>query len=174
LPTLDVVLLAVPWAVAMTVAVGDALTPMRPTRGLSRPRPSSLPPSSSSVPDNPPAIPPPRQGEPLMHKSRIATLTTLVAVVALTAPASFGQTSRYDTAHVDYEIGHYEQAFATFASLADEGNCDAARLAQQMVRYGRPLYAIDFKVSPERLQRWQRLPACPVVVASAGAEGRRP
>jgi len=112
-----------------------------------------------------------------MHKSCHTALTAVVTASALLATsAAFGQTSRYDTAHVDYEIGHYEQAFAVFASLADEGHCDAARLAQQMVRYGRPLYAVDFKVAPERLQRWQQLPACPVAVAGADAsvERRRP
>ncbi len=109
-----------------------------------------------------------------MHRSRLATLAALAAAVAFAAPATFGQASRYDAAQVDYEIGHYEQAFAVFASLADEGHCDAARMAQQMLRYGRPLYAVDFKVAPERLQRWQRLPACPVAVAGADAERRRP
>jgi hypothetical protein len=109
-----------------------------------------------------------------MHKSRIATLAALAAAVAFTAPATFGQTSRYDAAHVDYEIGHYEQAFAVFAGLADEGHCDAARMAQQMVRYGRPMYLTEFKVAPERLERWQRMPACPVAVAGADASaGRR-
>ena len=109
-----------------------------------------------------------------MRPSRIATLAALVAAVGLATPAAFGQTSRYDAAHVDYEIGHYEKAFTAFASLADEGHCDAARMAQQMVRYGRPLYLTEFKVAPERLQRWQRLPACPVAVAGADSGPRRP
>ena len=110
-----------------------------------------------------------------MHKSRHTALTAVVTASALLATsAAFGQTSRYDTAHIDYEIGHYEQAFAAFASLADEGHCDAARLAQQMLRHGRPLYAIEFKVAPERLERWQRLPACPVAVAGGDAERRGP
>jgi hypothetical protein len=109
-----------------------------------------------------------------MPKSRLAKLNFVTAVVLLAASAAFGQTSRYDAAQVDYEIGHFDKAFAVFASLADEGHCDAARLAQQMVRYGRPLYAIDFKVAPERLERWQRLPACPVAVAGGNAERRAP
>jgi hypothetical protein len=109
-----------------------------------------------------------------MRKSRISTLAALAAAVAFTAPATFGQTSRYDEAQVDYEIGHYERAFAVFADLADEGHCDAARMAQQMVRYGRPMYLTEFKVAPERLERWQRMPACPVAVAVGNAERRRP
>jgi len=109
-----------------------------------------------------------------MHPTRIATFAGVAAAAMLVVPAAFGQASRYGAAQIDYEIGHYEQAFVAFASLADEGHCDAARMAQQMVRYGRPLYLTDFKVAPERLQRWQRLPACPVAVAGADPEPRRP
>lgn len=106
-----------------------------------------------------------------MHKSRHTALTAVVTATALLATsAAFGQTSRYDAAHLDYEIGHFDKAFAIFASLADEGHCGAARLAQQMARYGRPLYAIEFKVSPERLERWQRLPAGSLPVAAGDAE----
>lgn len=109
-----------------------------------------------------------------MPKSRHAKLNFVTAVVLLAAPAAFGQTSRYEAAQVDYEIGHFDKAFATFAELADEGHCDASRLAQQMVRYGRPLYAAEFKVAPERLERWQRLPACPAAVAGGHPERRAP
>lgn len=110
-----------------------------------------------------------------MHKSRHTALTAIATATALLATsAAFGQTSRCDAAHVDYEIGHYAQAFEVLASLADEGHCDAARLAQQMVRHGRPLYAIEFQVAPERLERWQRPPACPLPVAAGDAERRGP
>lgn len=109
-----------------------------------------------------------------MRKTRQVTWALVTAAALLAAPAAFSQNSRYEAAQVDYEIGHFDQAFATLASLADEGHCDAARQAQQMVRYGRPLYAIEFKVAPERLERWQRLPACPVAVARAHAGRRAP
>lgn len=99
--------------------------------------------------------------------------TALCVAALLAAPAAFGQGSRYDAAQVDYEIGHFDKAFAVFASLADEGHCEAARLAQQMVRYGHLLYAIDFKVASERLERWRRVPACPVAVAG-GNDASRP
>lgn len=88
-------------------------------------------------------------------------LTALALAALLCAPSAFAQTSRYDSARDDYEIGHFDRAFAEFASLADAGHCDAARVALQMVRYGKPLYAIEFKVTPERLERWQRLSGCP-------------
>lgn len=107
-----------------------------------------------------------------MQPSRLSTLAGVAAAALLFASAALGETARYDAAHFDYEIGHYEQAFAAFAGLADEGHCDAARVARQMVRYGRPLYAIHFKVAPERLQRWQRLPPCSETVAGAERTAR--
>jgi hypothetical protein len=88
-------------------------------------------------------------------------LVSLTLALLLGAPSAFAQTSRYDAARDDYEIGHFDKAFAEFAALADEGHCDAARVAQQMVRYGKPLYATEFKVAAERLERWQRLSGCP-------------
>lgn len=107
-----------------------------------------------------------------MQPSRITTFVGLAAAALLMAPAAFGETARYDAAHVDYEIGHYEQAFAAFAGLADEGHCDAVRIAQQMMRYGPALYAIRFDAAPERMQRWQRLAACSATLAGAGTAGR--
>ena len=110
------------------------------------------------------------------HAAGPSTLcASALCVAALLATASaVAQGSRYDAARIDYEIGHYEQAFAVFASLADEGDCDAARLARQMALYGRPLYAIDFAVAPERLAHWQRQPDCPVSVSGQGAERHAP
>lgn len=74
--------------------------------------------------------------------------------------------SRYEAARDQYEIGHFAEAFAVFAELADQGHCDAARVAQQMLRYGKPLYATEFSVPRQRLERWQRLPGCPVALAA--------
>jgi hypothetical protein len=39
-------------------------------------------------------------------------------------------------------------------------------VAQLMARYGQPLYAIEFRVTRERIERWQRLPGCPVAHAA--------
>ena len=103
-----------------------------------------------------------------------AALATLAASALFAAPAAFGQISRHDTARDDYEVGHYEQAFELFAALADEGHCDAARVAQQMVRYGCTLYATEFKVAQQRLERWKRVPPCTPAAAGAHPEPRSP
>jgi hypothetical protein len=98
-----------------------------------------------------------------------ACLTALVLAIlpALPAaappapqPVSPEAATRYDAARDEYEVGHFDAAFATFAALADEGHCDAVRMALQMVRYGRSLYATEFKVTLERVQHWQRQGHC--------------
>jgi hypothetical protein len=73
--------------------------------------------------------------------------------------------ARYDAARDDYEVGRFQVAFDAFAQLADEGHCDASRMAQQMLRHGRLLYATEFAVAPERLARWRALP-CPATLAA--------
>jgi hypothetical protein len=84
---------------------------------------------------------------------------------AAAAPAP-SQQARYDAAHDQYEIGHFQLAFAAFAGLADEGHCESARIAQQMVRYGRTLYADEFVVTPARAAQWRALPSCPTALAA--------
>jgi len=93
-------------------------------------------------------------------QSKPAAAEPTAAMALATASA------RYDAARDQYEIGHFTVAFAAFAQLADEGHCEAARIARGMVRHGRELYATEFAVAPERLTRWQRLPGCPVALAS--------
>ncbi len=92
-----------------------------------------------------------------MIKPLIAVAAALVAV----AGAVRAENPRLEQARAEYEAGHYQSAFAAFAALADEGQCDAARIASQMFRLGRALYPVAFEVDTERLQRWQRLAACP-------------
>lgn len=105
--------------------------------------------------------------QPFKGPAAAVALRTLAAATLLASPAAFGQTARHDQAHFDYENGHYGQAFARFADLADEGHCDAARVVQLMWRYGRVLYGTEFTEATERLARWRRLSACPVVLAGA-------
>jgi hypothetical protein len=71
--------------------------------------------------------------------------------------------ARYDSARVEYGVGHFQSAFAEFAALADAGHCGAARMALQMLRYGKALYATEFRTPLERVQQWQHLPACAAI-----------
>lgn len=100
--------------------------------------------------------------------ARIALLAGLVAVgwTAFAQP-TVESSRRFEVAHEAYAIGHYGVAFAEFAALADAGHCEAARIAQQMLRYGRVLYGVEFHLAPQRTQRWTE--GCPArLVARPG------
>jgi hypothetical protein len=92
-----------------------------------------------------------------MNKPLLALAAALIAV----AGAARAEDARFEQARAEYEVGHYGLAFTTFAALADECQCDAARIALQMARLGRALYPVGFRVDTERLQRWQRRADCP-------------
>jgi hypothetical protein len=95
------------------------------------------------------------------------TLIALTAALIAAAGTARADDSRLEQARAEYEIGHYEVAFAAFAALADEGQCDAARIASQMARLGRALYPAAFQADAERLKRWQRSDDCPQPVLAA-------
>ncbi|MFN0183645.1 MAG: hypothetical protein ACKVQR_07510 [Aquabacterium sp.] len=102
--------------------------------------------------------------------SALATVAAVALLAAMTTgfatagpPAAAGtatEQQRYDAARDQYEIGHFQVAFAEFATLADSGHCDATRMALQMLRYGKSLYATEFILPVERMQRWHIQPAC--------------
>jgi hypothetical protein len=108
-------------------------------------------------------LPDPETVMPLSVRPHIVPCTVALLAAATVASA---QSTRYDDARVEYEIGHFEKAFTEFARLADEGHCDAGRTALHMVRYGRALYATEFKVTPERLARWQQMNGCPAIAVA--------
>lgn len=104
----------------------------------------------------------------LHRTARIALLVGLTGVgwAALAQPTA-ESALRFQAAQEAYAIGHYGAAFAEFAALADAGHCDAGRIAQQMVRYGRVLYGVEFQLAPQRAQRWTE--GCPArLVARPG------
>ena len=97
-----------------------------------------------------------RVANPIPHRLGRGLISVAADPVVPTTPAR--------EARAEYEVGHYEAAFAAFAALADEGQCDAARIASQMARLGRALYPVSFQVDAERLQRWQQGARCPPAV----------
>jgi hypothetical protein len=90
---------------------------------------------------------------------RIPTLLgSAVLLHALACSAAPEKT--LEDALVHYEAGRYEEAFAAFAELADEGHCEAARIAREMMRFGTELYARDFVLPQDRPDRWPQGPTC--------------
>jgi hypothetical protein len=86
------------------------------------------------------------------------------------APVRAGETSapegRFQQAHDAYERNHWRAAFEGFASLADLGHAESARVALQMSRFGPALYGQDFETAPHRQQRWRAITADHRVTAS--------
>lgn len=88
-------------------------------------------------------------------------------VLALLASAASAQTAHapdtvaaFDAALLAHERNHWDEAYAALVRLADRGHPDAARMAQQMWRYGPQLYGTAFKAQPEQVARWTKLPGC--------------
>ena len=62
-----------------------------------------------------------------------------------------------DDAWGDYERCHWREAFRTFATLADAGDPEAARMALSMARHGVRLYQQHFEVVAQRLDSWRQV-----------------
>lgn len=65
------------------------------------------------------------------------------------------QPAGFEQAHAHYEAGHWAAAYAAFATLADAGHREAARIALQMRLFGPRLYGQAFMAGPHQLQRWR-------------------
>ena len=84
----------------------------------------------------------------------------VLLLAALAASPAWAQDTRLDEAGRHYQAGHYAEAFVRYASLADEGHCEAARIARLMARHGRRLYDTPFEVPTTRLRAWQGHAGC--------------
>jgi hypothetical protein len=104
---------------------------------------------------------------PARARALARSLATCTAVAGALAGGSAGagpapdMHPRFEAALERYERGHYEAAFDELAALADDGHCEAARIAYQMAREGRALYPVAFRVEPGRLRRWRQREGCP-------------
>ena len=67
---------------------------------------------------------------------------------------------RFDAARDQHDLGNVAEAFAALAMLADEGHCEAARLALQMIYAGPEAYLMSFRAGPRQITRWRNLPQC--------------
>lgn len=65
--------------------------------------------------------------------------------------------SAFERAQEHYEAGHWAEAFEGYATLADCGHREAARIALQMRQFGPRLYGRAFMAGPQQLQRWRTI-----------------
>jgi 2,4-dienoyl-CoA reductase-like NADH-dependent reductase (Old Yellow Enzyme family) len=92
----------------------------------------------------------------------------LTAASAQAAPAA-EEAPSFDRAMTDYERNHWDQAYAAFTALADQGHAEAARIALQMWRHGPALYQRSFAANAHQVARWSRVWRCGGADASARA-----
>lgn len=97
----------------------------------------------------------------------LAVAASVFTTAAASANPMATANARFEAALEQYAIGHYRAAFDTFAALADEGHCEASRIALQMARYGCALYGVTFTASLAQVERWRRLPGCAATDPSA-------
>lgn len=104
-------------------------------------------------------------------RGRVRRCVPALLLSALALGTAHADEAALEAARTDYDTGHYQRAFDRVAVLADGGQCEAARLAREMVRHGPRLYAMRFDVAAERLARWQAVPRCeaPSALAAAAA-----
>lgn len=67
---------------------------------------------------------------------------------------------RFQAARAEHEAGRHVEAFAELSSLADEGHCEAARLALLLVHAGPQAYLTSFRAGPKQISHWRSLPGC--------------
>lgn len=86
---------------------------------------------------------------------------------AETARTSATPVASFEQAQMFYEAGHWAEAYAAYATLADCGHREAARIALQMRQFGPRLYGSAFMAGPRQLQRWRALQVREVGVVAA-------
>lgn len=72
-----------------------------------------------------------------------------------TASLASSERARFEEAQQLYRIGRWSAAYGRFATLADRGNADAARMALQMLRHGPDLYGTDWSASASQVASWE-------------------
>lgn len=110
------------------------------------------------------------------HSNLFAALAmATVAGVAVAQETSLAAPpSPLGIAVTEYEHGHWREAFAAFAALADRCETEPARIAVLMWRHGPMLYRAEFDASREQIQRWAQLAAGAKVTDCVASADRRP
>lgn len=110
----------------------------------------------------------PAGGAVLLIVALVAATLGLVSAGDLDRPpartrdtaAAAERDARFRAARDEFESGRRTEAFAIFASLADQGHCDSARWALQLVQAGPEAYLTSFQAGPKQISRWRALPGC--------------
>lgn len=81
--------------------------------------------------------------------------TAAAAFVLLLGAQARAQDAGLAEARQLYDEGRWTLAWEQFATLADRGDVEAARMAIRMTRYGQQLFNQPWAPQPERMARWR-------------------
>lgn len=90
----------------------------------------------------------------------IAILLLCTAAAMATGTATANVTSSdaaFNDAMEQYKKGKWSGAYGRFASLADQGHAEAARIALIMLRHGAKMYGHDWGASQPQINQWMKL-----------------
>ena len=90
---------------------------------------------------------------PLRKFSGILCVAGIALATAMPTSAASDE-ERFADAMALYRDGRYSAAYGHFATLADGGHADAARIALLMVRFGPQLYGVPWSASDYQVARW--------------------
>jgi hypothetical protein len=108
-------------------------------------------------------------GANMKDVARIAK--TAVATVALLLACQVNaQGAQLAEARQLYDEGRWAAAWDQFATLADRGDVEAARMAIRMTRYGAQLFNQAWAPQPERMARWRVVATGEPPVRTAGSD----
>lgn len=88
--------------------------------------------------------------------STIAACVLGTATAATAADAAKSETA-FTEAMTQYKQGKWSGAYGRFATLADHGHAEAARIALIMLRNGATMYGSDWGASQPQIQQWTKL-----------------
>ena len=82
------------------------------------------------------------------------TSSLLIALPAVAFGMRTAAVGPRDEALEDLEYGDWSRAFEVLVSLADSGDCEAARLSLMMHEHGARLFGGSFPATPCQCSRW--------------------
>lgn len=87
----------------------------------------------------------------------VALLLCANAAAATSSVDAARSHAQFNEAMDLYSLGKWAAAYGRFASLADQGHAEAARIALLMLRHGSRLYGHDWGASQPQINQWMTL-----------------
>lgn len=92
----------------------------------------------------------------------VALAVGLICAALLPSAQADGVETSFSQAMAQCRQGHWSAAYGRFASLADQGDVEAARIALLMLRYGPQMYGVQWSASQPQIELWSQLASQPM------------